>query len=600
MRRVLVLVSVLVSAAAQQASPAICGTVRGLDGRPCGGAHVRFVPWVEPGCPVPIPTEVLAGADGRFQASLGDATGLSIWAWSERLASPIVEAVAHVPDVMLPLEPIGGERLTVRGLDAWRDEGPLRAAVLVPAHGPWSASLDLDGQGAGTLPACPPGDLVVDLRTSRDELLARVPVERGPGGATATLLPPVVVPIVVRDDSGGPLAGAVVRHRAAKALELPHDSFPIRSSAVWRQVGVSDAEGRVTARLPLPCDPMRQSDDSRLECEFAVALPGHALGWAGFSGGAFAGGAPADLDDGVLAIPLRAQEPATVRVLADGKPVAGLAVRLLSRSLTSELGGLSLSFRMAEWQTAATTGADGVATFHELPWEASELRLVPGGAGASQQTFVPVPVGRVPEVDLTRGRRVCLRVVDAEGRPVAGVRGLAMAAVPDVMLLEPRGYEPRFGTDAAGVANVWLGDGVWWVWVSDGERFAHAAITVGAAPAAGPLELRLQPLARWCVKVANPDGTPAVGARFALGGGEWIDGTPIPPVDELRPLQYANDFDFRLVKIGRADRDGRLTLRFLPPTVAHTFGQVVLGDLRSEELRLVPARLPATLVLRRP
>ncbi|MBK8097687.1 MAG: carboxypeptidase regulatory-like domain-containing protein [Planctomycetes bacterium] len=578
-------------------APRLCGVVIDPAGKPLPGAHVRVVPWVEPGVDPAATVDAQADAAGRFSVSLGSATGASVWAWSARLASPIAEAVPHMAELTLALEPIGAERLTIGGLAAWRDEGPLRARLLVPGHGPWTPLLPVDGQGIAALPPCPPGDLFVELSTSRSELLARLPVARGEGGATAELLPPVPVSIVVTDPEGLPLAGAVVRHRAAAAMRLRHDAFPVRSSAIWRQVGKSDAEGRVVARVPLPCDPSKQPDDARLECEFAVALTDHALGWAGFSGGVFSDAGATGLDDGALTVVLRPMEPSTVRVLRDGKPVVGQQVLLLPRSFTMDMAGGGFSFRTATWPVQATTSADGIATFPELPWEAAGSRLALLWADTTVPGFLPVPTGTLPEVDLAQASQVVVRVLAADGKPAAGVRGHGQPYANDVSI-DPTGFEPRFATDGNGSAHLRLADGQWWLWVTDGEQFAHAMIRTDEVKAA--VELRLQPLARWSVLVTTEDGKPAAGARFDLDGGWWIDGTPIPPEDELRPMQFAGNHDFQLVQCGRAGRDGRMVLRYLPPVAMHTVGFVTLGALRSEKLVLDPARLPATVVVRTP
>ncbi|HEU4418290.1 MAG TPA: hypothetical protein VFT55_05085, partial [Planctomycetota bacterium] len=96
-------------------------------------------------------------------------------------------------------------------------------------------------------------------------------------------------------------------------------------------------------------------------------------------------------------------------------------------------------------------------------------------------------------------------------------------------------------------------------------------------------------------------GEAVPGAQFVLDGEHWIDGAPIPPEQELLPLQWLGQFNWLLVRAGSADASGRLRVRWAPTGVTTTRGRVRgpgPGAKSSGEFALGAGQLPPRIQLR--
>jgi hypothetical protein len=245
--------------------------------------------------------------------------------------------------------------------------------------------------------------------------------------------------------------------------------------------------------------------------------------------------------------------------------------------------GLQFRLGVTEHAFAAVTDADGVAEVAAMPLGAGEFRLARDASDGPR--CIPLPPQRhaLPEVDLADAAPLALRVRDAEGRG-ARCRGVAMPAVEGEMLLQPFGCEPRLQTDVEGRAALRLLPGRWWIFVHDGDAFAHQLVEVARDGA--EVALALRQFASWTLQVAGRDGLPAAGARFDGYGQVWIDGAAIP--EDLLARQFLSVIDSRIAGLARADAQGRLVVRFAPPEVMTTLGRVRWGGQESAEMHLRP------------
>jgi hypothetical protein len=176
-----------------------------------------------------------------------------------------------------------------------------------------------------------------------------------------------------------------------------------------------------------------------------------------------------------------------------------------------------------------------------------------------------------------------------------------MPSPPDLMVLQAYGCEPRTVTDTKGRAELVLSTTRCWIVAGNGSGCAHALLGP-AEHAALPAEVALawQPFTTWDVRVER-GGEAVPGAHFVLDGTHWIDGAPIPPEQELLPLQWLGQFNWLLVRAGSADANGRLRVRWAPTSVTTTRGCVRgpgPGGKSSGEVALGSGQLPERILLR--
>jgi protocatechuate 3,4-dioxygenase beta subunit len=226
-----------------------------------------------------------------------------------------------------------------------------------------------------------------------------------------------------------------------------------------------------------------------------------------------------------LAPPARAAELAVGgRVLdAAGKPVPGAAVELVAAPNAAERLRLDLAGRALPAPAAkATSGADG------------RFRLTAPGPGmwsvmVAARGFVPVedrlePLLEATElapVRLAHDAGVAVRVLDVQGRPLAGARvsasldGKSIGRVPLALLRTSWFPAPRrAATGADGRATLSRGDGESLVVTAAAAGFL-AATAKNVSRAA--LELRLSPGCPRTVEVVDAEKRPAAQVLLAAG-----------------------------------------------------------------------------------
>ncbi|HEX5052893.1 MAG TPA: hypothetical protein VFZ65_14045 [Planctomycetota bacterium] len=523
------------------------------------------------------------GQDGTFAVDVRADRAHSGWAGTATAASDVFELTRGASTLALQIAPAADCTLAVNGLEAWRDEGPLRARLVVPAHARCAVDWPLRSQ-ATPLPALPRGDLLLELRTSADEVLTVLPVQRAGQGATIALAAPFVLSVLVLDDAEKPQPGVPVLHAAARRPRARHDPFAAEFAQYWRRVGTSDDHGRLRVRLPLAGDPFRDDERHPIECLLAADRDGCARGLTGWYEGMRVGASTGG--DEQLEIVLPPAEPFEVTLLQQGKPLAGERVRLLARATDIQSEGMSFRFGTVPHVFEAVTDADGTASFARLPADASEFRLERGATRSPTCFALPTNRRAAPRIDLDDAGELRIELRDAGGKPGGQGRGVAMPVVANEKLLCAFGCEPRFETDASGAATLALAAGRWWIFADNGAAFAHAMVSVDRGGTAVALQWHAYATNVW--RVATTDGTPADSAAFDAYGQQWIDGTAIP--SDLLARQFLGVMDARLAQRTIADPDGRLCVRFVPPEVMTTFGRVRWAGRESVEMHLRPGR----------
>src|SRR5262249_19800686 len=136
--------------------------------------------------------------------------------------------------------------------------GPLTWSLL-PASGERALGpalpLVFDAGGDAAVPDVPAGrSCICEARTAPGALLWATlppPLRRGPGCPPA----PRPIPPGGGDEQGAGVAGAAIRVRAGFRGDGLVDGIETMRAIVWRELGRTDAEGRLEVRLPLQRDP---------------------------------------------------------------------------------------------------------------------------------------------------------------------------------------------------------------------------------------------------------------------------------------------------------------------------------------------------------
>jgi protocatechuate 3,4-dioxygenase beta subunit len=277
------------------------------------------------------------------------------------------------------------------------------------------------------------------------------------------------------DAEGRPLAGAHVQVGPASGLgareRLDVDG---RAVAVVRaRAAVSDAQGRFRVE-GLPREPLR----------LAARADGHAL--AALELG---------LDENDVELRLERAEPLRGAVRLGGAPAPGARVEW------SAVGGPTWP---AEWCRGQ---ADAAGRF-ELPRPAhGTLALVAGLDGARAAAELALDADpAIWNAELARARELAVRLLEADGRPAAGLYLCLRAADGGALLAAAESDaegRARFATEAAGPCDLVVlparGTGTW------------PREVLRELPGAGGPELVLR-------LAADGGGTAALSARFAPGG----------------------------------------------------------------------------------
>lgn len=536
--------------------------------------------------------------DGTFVLPAEVGGHYATFALTTDAASAIVERRDDDP-LELVLAAATPKPLQVDGLAAWRDEGPLRAFVLLPVSFQWRLPVALDGRGAGTLPPLPSGDALLELRTAADGVLWRRRLLPGIARPVVAVPEPVPSRLLVVDASGAAVAGAHVFHEQDLRFDTRAVPFAVAPEWQHRALGRTDGKGNLSLRLP------RASGDgpthaAAFDGALRIVHESHAAAFVAWHGKTLDGGVVGT--GGTLDVTLADATPFQVALRLGDKPFARRSVLLFARVSDVEQIADGFAFRTSVWQGAAETDAEGKATWPTFPAGATEQRLVPiARPGERLPACIALRGVSGQELALDAVRTVVVHVRNAAGAAIAGVPVVAMPSPPDLMVLEGYGCEPRTVTDAKGLAEFVLPPARFWIVAGNGDGFAHTLLGP-AEDAAKPIDVALAwlPFATWDVHVER-GGEAVPGAHFALDGTHWIDGAPIPPERELLPLQWLGQLNWLLVSAGSADANGRLRVRWAPTGVTTTRGRVRgpgSGTKSSSEIALGARELPPRIELR--
>ncbi len=210
--------------------------------------------------------------------------------------------------------------------------------------------------------------------------------------------------------------------------------------------------------------------------------------------------------------------------LPDGGPAAGVVVDLVAQTSAYEYGLLFLDGRhYPEPVASARTTADGSYELTAPEAGMWQLYTAPKGYRPMELLFLPLLTDRVaPTLELTRETEVRVRLIGAEGEPLAGAH--LRAQRPPRPRRSPSGSDTwraayrQAIADAGGVAVLQRGPDELL------HLFAFAAghlQTERTGVDSPSLELRLEPATPRTVRVQDTAGRPVPGAIVRLGERRW-------------------------------------------------------------------------------
>jgi hypothetical protein len=448
-------------------------------------------------------------------------------------------------------EPAAPTRVAVRGADAWAAHGPLRFFAVTQMPG-LESEVHLDADGQLVLPHSP--SQAIEVRTARGE-----PLFVASRYGDVVLPPPARVVVRVRDESGAPLADALVRHRVGRIPGWHLDVIGVLACDRWRELGRTDDEGRCSIEVPYAGDPLKDVGGGDL------LLFASAPGRPALAGGVFRKALlqndrkVASITGAEMAFTLPKQAPLVGSV---AKALAGTTVHLAAVcKVWFENGSYDHDARSFQ----ATVGTDGAFAFDDVPAELHSCRLSlvrPDGSVAGLPITTALRGRGVPPEWYSDGSQataftdVALSCVDPSGAPARNlVAVLAPAERPGVLL---RDAMQHLVFDARGKCGLRLAAGKWLVFVCTESGWVARLFDVAGTDM--DVRLEMQPLQVMRVELRDAAGKPVPGASLTLGG-STMRGTSDPLQSLLQSMR--GQWTGAWTQL-RTDAAGRMVIPFVP------------------------------------
>lgn len=459
------------------------------------------------------------------------------------------------------------ERLQITGLAPWRAHGPLRIECVVDGIRGLIPPAAVGDDDSVPLPPLPFGAVFARLFAG-DRL-----VHQDLTGMTWRLPPPHAVRVQVRGTDGKPIAGAQIE-RLVLRWAWSRGLLPQQPAGNRVAVGTSAADGTATVLVAAPQDPF-DGVRSHPGIPLVASKPGFRESWSGFLEVPFCDLVQASKTKlgGVLTFTLAPEPAASLRVVADGRPPAGLLLRAWQQVFATAL-------HETVWLPVADDGScrpPALASGSRPLAVVVPAVLPPSGEGEPfRRLTVPRPLVLSPEVlqgdalDLRQVVALRLSIVDAERGPAHGAEvvctplgaGGAVAASAAM----------RAVADGSGRVVLPVMPGPWLVVALLDAQWVRVRIDVGRESLVQ--ELRLAAMPRMAVRVAHVNGKPVAGAQFTSVG---AIGTAQIGAEETFLLELVTGA--RLLAGTTTDAEGLARVPLLPVAgVRITFRAVTSGQ----------------------
>lgn len=409
----------------------------------------------------------------------------------------------------LSCRPVPTRRLVLGGVEAWQDRGPLRYAVVTPHPGS-EIEIEPDQNGELTLP--PIAGAMFEVAGADGE-----PLWSEALGNVTAIPPPQAVRVRAVDENGDPIAGAIIRHRVGRRSCWRVDGISRRGIYRFREVGVTDADGRATVIVPYLSHPLRQPASA--EMILLASAPGRAV-VAGGSYGKVVYKNENKVED------YDAEE--LVFELPSVAPI-GLAKGLFPPGTVAQLTAIcklrmSANGYMHDPRTFVAVADDsGTLAFGQVPDDIHSLHMFLRLEDAALPIVFPALVGRAIPLALKPGDErsltarlggIHLRIRDENGGPARGAIAYVVPAAARGTL--QRSSLHHFPLDATGRCSLGAAPGDWVVVVLTDSGYVSEPISVQREQL--ELDLQLQPMPRMQLRVSDLEGNPAAGARVRITG----------------------------------------------------------------------------------
>ncbi|MCK5940549.1 MAG: hypothetical protein KAI24_01165 [Planctomycetes bacterium] len=550
-------------------------------------------------------------ARGRFRVNVRPCTHHLLW-----VIGPIVD-VGERPCSEVQWVTSGGlvevradqrclpSTLTVSGLDAWPELAPFRLRIALNGVEIPTFEAEIAAAGSLALPPLPAGRFHLDVVDKHGQPLYGRSLTTNKLQLTATVPPPQELPMRAVDGDGQPVAGARIRQRldggwaGNRALT---GSPPARH--VWRQLGETDAEGRLVARIASRNKPLEHTGWQRLM--FVAERDGHKTTHSGVSDNPYFDGKEVDRE-GVreLKFTMPKAEPVRGRLLlaADrGLADQRLAVRLGLRVM--DINGNGWTNENLVWPTV--TDADGRFHIPRMQGDVDEIdvmlagddlhaKLVPEelrrrtplraialhGTRSTDDAELEFTVGGLPQLQL--------QVLDAHGGPAGGMELLFVSCASDNgARCDP--WTPTATTDNAGRIAMLLQPGRWLVFGRTATNMVQLNLDLRSDERH---ELRLQPMPAMFGTVVDKDGAPIADARLECHSSTWRGRAGA----DQHLASIASNLNWHWIGSTRTDADGKFRCAFLDlPGVSYE-ARFRVGTAQSKDFPVEASEQPVTITV---
>lgn len=548
---------------AQELRPLV-GRVVDAAAAPVSGAEVTVAwsPASQPDLGGATTTNGVADARGYFR--IPAPSGRQLWVWAigkndadgRYLTSSVTSCMVGTPRLEVVVDKDRLDRpVRVTGLEAWADRAPFTLRMHPVPFLDLVVDLQLDEQGSCRPPRHPFATNWLELRDAGGHPRVTDRLDDG----DLKLPPPQSLPIEVVDAAGKPVADAEILHRVGDLRDWS-SSYGQTQRELWAPVGKTGADGKATAVLALPQNPL-QADKPR-DLLLMARKPGHAPSHSGFDEEWYLDGVK--LGEGVkppvIKFTLAAAEPLAGVLKLPGRLPETLLVRWTSR-IRFQNGWTHLP--RSERVPVAANGAFALP----LPTDAYEIAFygpaVEMAGEDGKQRLVPLvlpTLAEMPRGQFDLGSATLsptkFKVVAPDASPVVAVQVLVCNQVGGEVETSPAAAV--LSVSAAGTGEVLVASADAWLLAvgEQGHAFARLAEAAGAS-----VELKLEPFAAAKGRVVDDTGKPVQGARVSIfrtssrGGGGGADAAVRSAIGSYAASQMHDVV---------TDAEGRFALRFLP------------------------------------
>lgn len=585
--RIAILAALLaaVPAVAQQERQPLIGRVVDAAGQALAGATVTaaWSPLGHPDLGLGASASTQCDARGYFAIPVPPRTPLAVWAIGAEDGNGRPPATAPTQaaigverfELVADKQANTAHELTLAGLDAWRDLGPISVRVHPTVFADVPIVIPVGDGDAVDLPALPPEGAYCEVVLGDGQILQRGSVST----ARLAVLPPQEIKVRAVDGAGQPVADVAVLHRCAQAWDHSRRWIaPMPPRDYWRRVGTTDADGRAVVRLPLHSAP--GTDGNTPEFVLRAHKPGHADAHSGLDSFWF--------ENGIKRSDASEPPEELTFTMVKAQPLAGrLALPPAQRPRRMRIAWTSKIAEDNGWthlprSAVVDIADDGAFALPGLPVDAYDVLfgctpISAAGPVALLSSRGRPPVGWDPSGGALRAIDVFLTNVDGAPMPASSVLVVRMNTSFDIDDASLHSV-----LDNTGRGRLMLANGDWVVVALDRDGYAFQRVPEPTAGDSDPTPLRMQ-LEPWTLcrgVVRDSRGEPVAGAHVSVRSTSHRGGARGGFDSQIREA-VAQWTSYRLVQ-DTTDAQGRFSLPFLPSPAQTLRAVARVGTRRSE------------------